>query len=215
MNIPSHNTAAIVLAAGSSSRMKDGQHKLLLPLGNRPVLAHVLRTVQSSQARPIMLVLGREAAQVRAQIAEELEQTTTTVIENSAYQQGMSTSLHAGLTALQTATPDIDSAIVLLGDQPLMTAEIIDTLIRTRRTTGASIVAPLYQGKRGNPVLFAASLFPELLTVTGDEGGRSVIERHRQEMITIEIDAPTATIDVDTWEAYQQLLVRWQHTATH
>ncbi len=178
-----NSTAAIILAAGSSSRMGGGRHKLLLPLHDRPVLAHVLDAVLASQARPIVLVLGHQAEQVRAQIASFATHSDLSIIENTDYLQGMSTSMHLGIQTLQTngytksSDKEINSTLVLLGDQPLISAQHIDTLIATYRTTGKRIIAATYEGKRGNPILFDASLFPELLEVTGDEGGRSVLER--------------------------------------
>jgi molybdenum cofactor cytidylyltransferase len=207
--------AAIILAAGSSSRMGAGRSKLFLPLGEQPVLAHVLTAVLAAQTRPIVLVLGHQAAQARALLSPYLSAPDLQIIGNPAYQQGMSTSLRAGLQALtgsnaRTEQQHIGGAIILLGDQPLITSSIIDALIATRQTTGKRIVAPLYNGKRGNPVLFSADLFPELAAVTGDEGGRRVIERHREEIATVEVEDAQASFDVDTWEAYQQVIVEWQ-----
>ena len=208
-------TAAIILAAGSSSRMGAGRHKLLLPLAGRPVLVHVIDATLASHALPIIIVLGHQAKQVRAHLASYVEYPHITIVENPNYQQGMSTSLHMGLRTLKaneqtSSTSMVDSALIMLGDQPLITPQMIDTLITTRRTTGKRIVAPLYDGRRGNPVLFDASLFAELLATTGDEGGRSVIERHRQELATVEVNDPMANFDVDTWDAYQGLLQAWE-----
>jgi molybdenum cofactor cytidylyltransferase len=212
-------TAAIILAAGSSSRMSGGQHKLLLPLGGRPVLIHVLETALASQARPIILVLGHRADEIRSQVAAHIQQHAISIIENPNYQQGMSTSLQIGLHALTNikdnnhqSTDLPGDIIILLGDQPLMTASIIDRLIATRETSGKSIIVPLYHGKRGNPVLFSADLFPELMAVTGDEGGKSVIMRHSQDIATIEVSEAAASNDIDTWEAYQQVVAEWQRT---
>ena len=213
----SPQTAAIILAAGSSSRMGGGRHKLLLPLHDRPVLAHALDAVLASQARPVVLVLGHQAEQVRAHIASHLTHPDLNIIENADYLQGMSTSLRLGVQTLQSrsytklSNGEIDSALVLLGDQPLITARDIDTLIATYRMTGKRIVAPTYNGKRGNPILFDAGLFPELLEVTGDEGGRSVLERHRDDIATVEMGNPLANIDVDTWDAYQRVIEAWEH----
>src|SRR5438132_4517876 len=177
----SSSTGAIILAAGSSSRMGAGRHKLLLPLAGRPVLEHVIEAALASQARPIIIVLGHQADQVRSHINAYAGHPHVTIVENARYLQGMSTSLHAGIHALMTMgntqtppAPEVGSALVILGDQPLMTTTIIDTLIATWRATGKRIVAPLYNDRRGNPVLFDASLFAELLQTTGDEGGRSV-----------------------------------------
>jgi molybdenum cofactor cytidylyltransferase len=214
-----HITAAIVLAAGSSSRMGGGRHKLMLPLGARPVLTHVLEATLASQARPVIVVVGYQAEQVRALLAAFGDCDDVSIVENPAYRQGMSTSLHTGVQLLlssdykknmhETATT-IDSALVLLGDQPLITPQVIDALINARRRTGKRIIAPLIDGKRGNPILFAADLFPELLKVSGDEGGRSVVERHRSEMATIDVASATTIYDVDTWEAYQQVVAAWE-----
>ncbi len=211
-----YRTAAIILAAGSSSRMSGGRHKLLLPLHDRPVLAHVLDAVLASQARPVVLVLGHQPEQVRTHLAAYTTHTDLHIIENPDYLHGMSTSMRLGIQTLQAngytkhTSESIDSALVLLGDQPLITAQHIDTLIATYRTTGKRIIAPTYAGKRGNPILFDASFFPELLEVTGDEGGRSVLERHREEIAIVEMGNPLANIDVDTWDAYQRVVEVWE-----
>ncbi len=211
------SVAAIILAAGSSSRMGGGRHKLLLPLADRPVLAHVLDAVLASVARPIILVLGHHAEAVRSRVASYLTQPDLIVVENPDYLQGMSTSMRVGIQTLlarQSAgtedTPASTGTLILLGDQPLITAQIINTLIVTQQATRKRIVAPLYEGKRGNPTLFAASLLPELLEVSGDEGGRSVLTNHKDELATVEVGNAMTNYDVDTWEAYQQVTELWQ-----
>jgi molybdenum cofactor cytidylyltransferase len=216
LNIP-RSTAAIILAAGSSSRMGGGRHKLLLPLDGRPVLAHVIDATLASQARPIILVLGHQADQVRSQIKPYTTHPDITLVENAGYLQGMSTSMRMGVQMLlsygykkSTSSSQVDSALIILGDQPMITSQVIDTLITAYRATGKRIVAPLYSGKRGSPVLFDVSLFPELLQVTGDEGGRTVLEHHRQEVELVEIGDALANYDVDTWEAYQQVVEAWE-----
>lgn len=207
-----HLIAAIILAAGSSSRMERQQHKLLLPLGDRPVVAHVLEAALASQAQPIVVVLGHQAEQVRAALTTlSAANKTLLFIENPNYKQGMSTSLHAGLQALTQLDSEIsaDGALILLGDQPLITAHVINTLITAKETTTKQIVAARYNGKRGNPVIFGSELFAELMTVTGDEGGRSIIEQHREDVASIEVGDPVANSDVDTWSAYQQVVATW------
>ncbi len=212
------STATIILAAGRSSRMGEGRYKLLLPLGDRPVLAHVLAAAQASHAHPIVLVIGHQAEQVRAQIPPYITRPDLTIVENPHYLQGMSTSLHVGIQALMnhdTTAPEtphaIDSVIVLTGDQPLLTSSIIDTLITTRHTSNKPIVVSHYNGKPGSPTLFAASLFPELLNIQGDQGGRSILDTHRHDIAIAEHNDPTASYDVDTWDAYQQVVAIWQH----
>ena len=211
MNQP-HSTAAIILAAGSSSRMGGGRHKLLLPLHDRPVLAHVIDATLASQAHPVVIVLGHQAEQVRTKIFTDKIHQKIIIVENPDYLQGMSTSMHLGIQVLisNDYTKSVDSALIVLGDQPLITLQVIDSLITTYRTTRKRIVAPLYDGKRGSPVLFDKSYFPELLEITGDEGGRKVVERHREDVEVIEISNTVANFDVDTWEAYQQVLQAWE-----
>jgi molybdenum cofactor cytidylyltransferase len=211
------STAAIILAAGSSSRMGGGRHKLLLPLDNRSVLAHVIDACLASKARPIIIVLGHQSDQVRSQIKQYTMHDDITLVKNVHYQQGMSSSLRIGIQTLLNddnrkgyLSYQVDSALIVLGDQPLITPTVIDALIITYRTTGTPIVAPLYKGKRGSPVLFDKSLFSELIEVTGDEGGRTVLERHRHEVGLIEIENALANYDVDTWEAYEQVLEAWK-----
>ncbi len=212
-----HSTAAIILAAGSSSRMGGGRHKLLLPLEGRPVLAHVIDATLASQARPIVIVLGHQAEHMRTQLTPYTASPEIIIVENPDYLQGMSTSMRIGIEEIISygyrkfsMRESIDSVLILLGDQPLITSHSIDALITAWRTGGRRIMAPLYAGKRGNPLIFDASLLPELMAVTGDEGGRSVVERHKQELSTIELGDIIANYDVDTWEAYQQVVEAWQ-----
>lgn len=212
----SSTTAAIILAAGTSSRMGAGRHKLLLPLANRPVLAHVIEATLASQARPIIVVLGYQADAVRTQLAAWLSDPAIIVVNNPDYLQGMSTSMRVGIQTLISngytkSERPVDSALIMLGDQPLITPYVIDALIHAHQTGDKGIVAPLYDGQRGNPVLFRASFFPELLEADGDEGGRSVLQRHRGEVATIDPGNATRWFDVDTWEAYQEVVAAWQN----
>jgi molybdenum cofactor cytidylyltransferase len=207
-------TAAIILAGGTSSRMGEERNKLLLPLHNRPVLAHVLEAALGSQARPIVLVLGYQTQIVQEKLQHTLAKNAIIVVENPNYQQGQSTSMQAGLRALQALshdyTKDIDAVIFLLGDQPMLTSTMIDELLTLRERTGKRIVLPLYQGQRGNPVIFALDLAPELLAVTGDEGGRGILKRYPDEIATLEMGEEAANFDVDTWEAYLEVQGAWQ-----
>jgi molybdenum cofactor cytidylyltransferase len=207
-----HSVAAIILAAGSSSRMSEGQHKLLLPLGDRPVLAHSVEAALNSQATPILLILGYQAKEIKAAISGYTQNRQLIILHNPNYQQGMSTSLCLGISYLsaQKTSLNIAGSLVLLGDQPFISTAIIDTLIASTQTSQKRIIAPCYHGKRGNPIFLAASLFDELAAVIGDEGGRSVLARHPEEIETVEVGDAMANHDVDTREAYQQAVNIWQ-----
>ncbi len=191
--------AAIILAAGQSSRM--GQHKLLLPLLGKALLVHVVDNTLAAGVEHVVVVAGYHADDVRALLANH----PVRLVENPDYAQGQSTSLRAGITAL---APETDAAIILLGDQPLVTPALLRNLIETWQRTSKPIVAPVYQGQRGNPVLFARSLFAELLAVTGDQGGRAVLQRHGKEMASVFVEDTDAAQDLDTWQEYQTLKQR-------
>lgn len=213
--------AALILAAGLSRRMTPGNHKLLLKLGTKPVIAHVVEAVLHSQVNQCIIVLGYQADQLRAALADYTTNPRVQLVENPAFTQGMSTSLRSGLALLQTSTQQrsttTDCALIVLGDQPFISPRILDALITCRQQTQQRIIVPYYHGQRGTPVLFAASLFPELAQVQGDEGGRSVIEHHPTEVVALEMadtladrQAQMAQYDIDTWTAYQQALAQWQ-----
>lgn len=187
--------AGIILAAGRSSRL--GRPKQLLPLGGKPLLQHVLDAAHASTLDEVIVVLGERAAE----IAAALDQGRARVVVNERHTDGQSTSLQSGLLAL---AQDTDGAIFMLGDQPAITASLIDAIIERFRATGAPIVAPRYTDGTGNPVVFARGLWPELLAIAGDVGARDVLRAHRADVVDVPI-ATTRLPDVDTWEDYQQI----------
>jgi molybdenum cofactor cytidylyltransferase len=190
----------VILAGGSSSRL--GRLKQLLPLGDRPILAHTLAHALAADLDAVIVVLGHEAATVRGQI----DFAGARVVVNDDYREGQSTSLRAGLAALP---PDADAALFILGDQPLIGPAVHDALIAARRATGAPIVLPTYAGVRGNPALIARELFPELARVSGDQGARGVIRAHSAAVHEVPIAGPPPTDDLDTEEDYARLLARY------
>lgn len=197
--------AAIVLAAGRSSRM--GAHKLLLPLGGRPLVAHAVSAANASSAQPVFVVLGHDAERVAATLPPGRQQ----VIVNPSYQEGMATSLCAGLAAIE---PGSAGALILLGDQPLVTAELIEQMLDAARAFPDSILAASYDGRRGNPVYFPSAYFAELNTVTGDEGGRSVIQQHHDNVRLVPIANTDAMLDADAPDDYQQILAAWERQSS-
>jgi molybdenum cofactor cytidylyltransferase len=184
--------AAVVLAAGASTRF--GSQKLLAEAQGAPLVRRTVEQVLAAGLDEIVVVLGREAQAVHA----ALDEMQVRFVVNPDFRAGMSTSLRSGIRSLATT---VEAAIVVLGDQPGISASTILRLIEEYRRSGQPIVVPVYAGTRGNPVLFDASVFPELASVAGDQGGREVIGRDLSRVATVSLPFAMPA-DVDTVEDY-------------
>lgn len=193
--------SAIVLAAGRSTRM--GRNKLVLPLDGKPVLQRVLDALKGSKVDETVVVLGGGAEEVRRMI----DLRGAKVVVNRHYAEGMSTSIKAGLASVSRSA---DAVIIVLGDQPLLSAALVDSLIHGFLAEGAPVVVPVHLRKRGNPVLFARSIFPEVMKISGDRGAKSVMEAHGDDVREVRAIGAGAAIDVDTPSDYKraELLLR-------
>ena len=191
--------AAVVLAAGLSSRMAP-QNKLLLPdRGGKPMVARVVDNVLSSHARPVLVVLGHQSEAVR----DALGGRPLTYVSAEDYAQGLSASLKAGIAALPG---DVAAAVVCLGDMPLVTGRIIDRLIEVYDPDeGRLIVLPTHNGKQGNPILWDRRFFPEILALSGDVGARHLLARHAEAIAEVEIETDAVLRDFDTVESLATL----------
>lgn len=181
----------VLLAAGRSTRM-GGPNKLLAPLRGEALVLHAARAALASRAsRPLIVVTGHQAGEVEAALVG-LEGIT--FVRNHRYADGLSTSLIAGVDALAR---DIDGAVVMLGDMPLVGPNIIDALIAAfHDRPHAGAVAPARDGAWGNPVLIARALFAGLGALSGDAGARKLLEgRGDVLLLPVEEDAPF--IDAD------------------
>jgi len=188
--------AGVLLAAGGSTRF--GRPKQLLDWGGTPLVAHVADTALAAGLDPVVVVLGCRAEDVGA----ALEDRPVQVAMNWRWEEGLSTSVQIGLAMLP---PDVDAALFLQCDQPLVTPELLRRLVARFEETHAPIIHPVHDGQRSTPVLFARPLFPELAAVTGDQGGRVLIARHADAVATVEVADPTALADIDTPEDYEAL----------
>lgn len=188
--------SALVLAAGASQRM-PGRNKLLLPLAGKTVIAHTVDHLLQSKAGEVIVVLGHEAEAVqRALSGREVAFTT-----NPNFSQGLSTSIIAGL---QAASKSAQGFLISLADQPLVTFAELNLLIQCFVYAGRrSIVAPVYQGRRGNPIIFDRCHLPEMLAISGDTGCKAILAQHPQRVLDVEMQTDHVLRDVDTVEAYE------------
>ncbi len=143
----------------------------------------------------VVLVLGSWAEE----ILKNSRFGDARVVVNPDYEQGLGSSLRVGIDAID---PGASAVIVALGDQPLLSVHTIDSLLRKYSETHGLIVAPFFRRRRGNPVLFDRSLFPELRKVQGDEGAKGVIERMKERVVKVQVDDIGVLLDIDTEEDY-------------
>lgn len=188
---------AIVLAGGLGRRMGGG-NKLLLPLQGQAVVGRTVREVLASRCARVLVVLGFEAERVR----RELEGLPVEFVLNENFQEGMGTSVRAGAAAVH----DGSAVVVCLGDMPLVGAAVIDALIDAFKAgTDVQACQPIYEGKRGNPVLWGPASLPALRQLHGDEGARALLRGLGQGLALVEVASDAVLLDADTPEDLQRL----------
>jgi 4-nitrophenyl phosphatase len=193
------NIAIIILAAGASRRF--GKPKQLLDWGGVPLVAHAADVALEAGLGPVIVVLGCDAEAVRTALGARAVQMAM----NWRWAEGLSTSVQAGLAAL---SPEMNAAILMQCDQPLLTADLLRALAARFEEGEVSIVHPSHADRRGTPTLFSREMFAELAALDGDVGGRVVIARHSEAIATVEVADPDVFIDIDTPADYEHLLER-------
>jgi molybdenum cofactor cytidylyltransferase len=183
--------AAVILAAGRSTRMGPA-NKLLADLNGKPLLRWVAEAALASQTRPVLAVTGHQAAEVKAALAG----LDVTLVDNPDYATGLASSLKAAIRALPET---IDGALVLLGDMPRITAAHIDRLIAA--SAAGRIIVPVHEGQRGNPVLWPARYFPDLLALEGDAGAKPLLTTHAADIHEVDLSTDAIFLDIDTPDA--------------
>ncbi len=189
--------AGVILAAGESRRL--GRPKQLLHLGGKSMIEHVAEVALASSLQEVIVVLGHKAEEIRPL----LEGKKLQLVTNLDWPEGLSTSIQAGLAVLP---PQFEACLFLLADQPRVTLKLVEGILARYRQTLAPVVGPRYRGRRGNPVLFSRSLFPEMANLEGDEGGRLLLERHADIVEWVDVDSKEYFLDIDTPED----LERWR-----
>jgi molybdenum cofactor cytidylyltransferase len=190
------NVAAIILAAGRSTRM-GGPNKLLAELEGKPLVRIVTEQALASKAQGVIVVTGHQHAEVQ----NALRGLKVTFAHNPDFAEGLAGSVKAGIVAVPA---NADGAVICLGDMPLIDAHLIDRLIEAfAPDRGNLIVVPVSDSRRGNPVLWSRRFFNELMTLDGDIGARHLIEKHREAVAEVPVDGHRAFLDIDTPQALE------------
>ena len=202
---PVRSFAAVVLAAGRSSRM-GGPNKLLAEIGGRPLVRIVAEEALASRARPVVVVTGHQHERVGTALAG----LPVAYVLNPHFADGLGTSLKTAIAALPA---DVDGAIVCLGDMPQVDAALIDRLIGAiDPDKGALVAVPTIDGKRGNPVVWSRRFFPDLMAVEGDAGARHLIGRYAEAVVEVPVSGNAALSDIDTPEALEAVKAELEKT---
>lgn len=196
MSAPAEHVAAVVLAAGGGRRF--GSQKLLAPLRDRPLLQHALDAANASALSPIVVVLGADADAIAAGIRTGRAR----IVRNQDHATGQASSLRVGLRSLDAS----DAAVVVLGDQPNVTAALLDALVAAQRSSGAPAVVCVQDGRRSPPTLLHRDLWAEVDALRGDTGARDVLARHA-DVVVFDVAAGLGRLDdIDTQEDRERLL---------
>jgi molybdenum cofactor cytidylyltransferase len=190
------NVAAIILAAGRSTRM-GGPNKLLAELGGKTLVRLVTEQALASKAQSVVVVTGHQADEVE----KALRGLKVTFVRNPDFADGLASSVKAGIAAVPA---DAAAAAICLGDMPLISADLIDRLIEAFAPDRGNLIAvPVSDGRRGNPVLWSRRFFNELMALDGDIGARHLIARHSEAVAEVPVDGHGAFLDIDTPQALE------------
>lgn len=192
------SVAAVVLAAGLGSRF-GAAPKMLAELEGKPLVRHVAEAALASRAKPVLVVVGSAGDRVKAALAG-LEVET---VDNERFAEGLSTSVQAGFRALPATA---QAALVLLGDMPRVTSDLMDRLIEAWIPARCGAVVPTCGGRRGNPVLLSRALEPAIMALAGDRGAGPLLSR-TTDVLELSVADPGVLADVDTPEALGELSV--------
>ena len=198
------SVAGVISAAGSSTRL--GRPKQLLKLDGRPLIDWVAAAALDSKLERVAAVLGHQAEKVRTVLDWAEKNPRFSTVFNPDYPEGMSGSVKKGLAEVAGGS---DAVMFLLGDQPLITPAVINLLIDRFSESSRDICVPVYQGRRGNPVIFSQRFFPEIMSLSGDKGAREIIAANPGSLVAVEIDDPWIFFDIDREEDVRSYLGRF------
>jgi len=188
---------AIVLAAGRSSRM--GLQKLLLPFGGKTVISHIVDQLLASDVDKVLVVTGHEPQR----ISGELSGRRVSIVNNTDYDSGMLSSVRCGLRALPKRCKAV---LVAIGDQPSISTELVNLMIRSFVASKKKIFVPCYEGQRGHPILFSSVYREEILTHYDEIGLRGLLHAHPDEVFELPVSTSCVLCDMDYPDDYRREL---------
>ncbi len=189
--------AAVILSAGESRRM--GSPKALLTYQGRPFLEHLIEVTRHPKIGALRVVLGANAEEIRGQITLEPE----TIVINPDWEKGQLSSIQAAVRSLPERT---NGMLLCLVDHPLISAALVEELIHHFYASGKPIVVPVYNGRRGHPVIFASGLYDELLAAPLDQGARAVVWAHASEVVEVPTDEEGVVLNLNDPETLNRAL---------
>ena len=194
--------SAIILAAGESRRM-ESKNKLLLPFGHVTLIEQIVDTVLSSDVGEAVVVLGHEAESVK----NVLVNRSVKFVYNDNYQAGMTTSIHVGVKAASSQT---DGYMICLSDLPLIEPDELNHLIqafeKAINENDKLIVIPIFEGQRGNPVIFSIHYKTDILDHRGMMGCKGIVKQNPNQVLEIEMDTDHVLRDIDVIEDYERII---------
>ena len=177
-----------------------GEPKQLLKYHGHSLLSHTLQEAVNANEGTVIVVLGANANV----LAKEINNKEVSIVENKEWQEGMAASVRTGIEALQKINPSVDGAILMVCDQPFLSAALLNELVNKQRETGKPVVTCNYGEAIGPPALFHKTFFPELMKLKGDAGARKIIQQHSDEVATVLF--PEGSFDIDTRKDYEELI---------
>ncbi len=190
--------AAILLAAGASSRM--GQSKQLLRFDDMSFVKRAAKTALSSRCDHLYTVVGSESSAV----SRELEDIDVTIVQNPDWHRGIGSSIHAGIRAVMSENDPYDAVLILLVDQPAVDITLLNKIIGMFEE-GSALVASVYAGSIGVPALFSKAYFTALENLPDDRGAKALLQKHAPEVTGIPF--PNGAFDIDTQADLERLKV--------
>lgn len=188
--------SAIILAAGQSRRF--GEQKILLPLGKSTVIENTVDNICKSKVNEVIVVSGYETDL----LDELLKRRKTRIVFNKNYFVGIGSSIACGVKFI---SEESNAIVIFLADQPLISSSIINKLLDSYTISNNSILYPVYNNKKGHPVIFSVKYKIELMKLNGDRGAKKIIKKNPEDITEINVSTDEILKDIDTLEDYNSL----------